>query len=122
MCSQRYSIDCSPTKCNTHMQSCDVSLFKVMKLKWKQLVHEWRVSNLHEAITKITFAKMFEVVVRSISSECISNGFKSCGIYLYNPDAVYYSKCDKLAEEANMLDSTPKIVKKKKKKKHIYSH
>lgn len=97
---------------STHiMQPCDVSLFKVMKLKWKQLVHEWRVSNSHKAVTKITFAKMFEGVVRSISSECISNGFRRCGLYPFNPDAVDYSKCDKLTEEANMFDSTSKIAK-----------
>ena len=62
------------------MQPCDVSLLKVMKFKWKQLVHEWTVSNLHEAITKITLVKMFEVIVRSISSECNSNDFRHCGI------------------------------------------
>ena len=106
-----------PPNADYIMQSCDISLLKMIKLKWKQLVHEWAVSNLHEAITKIIFANIFEVIVRSISSECSSNDFRRCGIYLFNPDAVDYSKFHKLAEETCMFQSTSKMVK-----KHIYRH
>ena len=49
---------------------------------------------------------MFEAIARSISSECSSNNFRRCGIYLFNPDAVDYNKCDKLAEEACMFHSS----------------
>ena len=78
----------------------------------KLLVYEWRISNSHETITKITSAKIFELIIRSISSEYVSTDFKCCGLYLFNSDAIDYSKCEKLAEEASMFDSTLKIVKK----------
>ena len=93
------------------MQPCEVSFFKVMKFKWKQLVYEWKVSNLHEVITKITFAKSFEVVVRTISSECSSNDFRYCGNNPFNPGVVDYSKWNKFVEEVCMFHSTSKMVK-----------
>lgn len=81
---KNYNIDCFASNVTHTMQPCNVSLFRVMKLK--QLVHEKKIKS-HKAIT---FVKMFEVI-RSISSKCISFSIRHYGLYPFNPDGVDYS-------------------------------
>jgi hypothetical protein len=45
-------------------------------------------------LNKVSFAPLLERVVNKfMKPETISNGFKRCGLYPFNPNAVDYSKC-----------------------------
>ena len=37
--------------------------------------------------------------VFKINSESVSNGFKACGLYPFNPDTPDYSKCLEISEQ-----------------------
>lgn len=76
------------------LQPADVAAFKPLKNAWKKGVLEWRRSNPTEALTKEKFAPILKIVVdTSISKSTIINGFRSCGLYPFNENAIDYTKC-----------------------------
>lgn len=82
----------------THiLQPADVSVFRPMKADWKKTVSLWqnRSENINSCVTKINFCKVFnEVLKDEVDFEIkIKNGFRKCGLFPLNPDAVDYSKC-----------------------------
>lgn len=81
----------------THiMQPADVSVFRPVKANWKDTIKEWqsRPENVNTVLTKTTFAPLLERTLTAPSlPETIRNGFRTCGLYPCNPDAVDYSKC-----------------------------
>jgi len=44
-------------------------------------------------ITKNYFGIIFKKAFDKVKPESIINGFRTCGLYPFNPDAVYYNKC-----------------------------
>lgn len=79
---------------STHiLQPCDVSIFRALKAGWKKAVTEFK-HDQNKQITKTNFAQIFQKPFeKSINSKIIKNGFRICGLYPFNPDAVDYSKC-----------------------------
>lgn len=81
----------------THiMQPADVSVFKPLKSQWKKTVKEWqsKPENLNNILTKTTFCPLLaECLKMSSLSNSIVNGFKRCGLFPLNPNAVDFSKC-----------------------------
>ena len=55
------------------LQQCDVSLFKPIKESWKSIVHQWRISDNHECVTKQNLAALFKDVFDSLTPENIRN-------------------------------------------------
>ncbi|XP_063907880.1 uncharacterized protein LOC135126021 [Zophobas morio] len=78
----------------THLlQPMDVAVFHTLKQTWKTSVHNWRVSHSYEKIKREDFAPLLhETLKKTCSVETIQNGFKRCGLYPLNPDAVDYTK------------------------------
>lgn len=84
----------------THMmQPADVSLFKPIKDCWKKIVREWQNAHIGETLSRFTFCPLLEQVLVKKSAENLSqtiqNGFRKCGLFPFNPDAVDYTKCVK---------------------------
>lgn len=76
----------------THiLQPCDVGIFGPLKAAWRTSV---RIHKLNEnvMITRANFAKLFSQAFNNVITEnLIKNGFKACGIFPFNPDAVDYT-------------------------------
>lgn len=83
----------------THiLQPADVSVFKPLKQEWKKTIRNWQAheENINQTITKINFCKILNETLTTIDLEnVIINGFKKCGLYPLNEDAVDYTKCVK---------------------------
>ena len=62
---------------------------------WKKSVLDWRKRNPTENMTLDKMGPLLKTAVDSFSPDgkAIQNGFKACGLYPWNPDAVNYSKC-----------------------------
>jgi hypothetical protein len=57
-------------------------------------VAEWYTKHPGEVLNKVTFAPLLkEVIECSAKPETLANGFKTCGLYPLNPNALDYSKC-----------------------------
>jgi len=79
---------------STHiLQPMDVSVFRPVKMAWKNIVNEYRVENNYEALRKEDFGSLIKKAIDSIDiSKCLRNGFRVCGLYPLNADAIDYSK------------------------------
>ncbi|KAJ8967707.1 hypothetical protein NQ314_002653, partial [Rhamnusium bicolor] len=78
----------------THLlQPADVSIFKPMKEYWRQYVREWQIE-YNRVVTKTEFCPIFKMVLNHPKmKQNIKNGFKACGLYPFNSNAIDYSKC-----------------------------
>lgn len=92
----------------THiLQPADVSVFRPIKVFWKKTIRKWQMQpeNLNNHLTKITFAPLLAQTLESADmKDTIKNGFRTCGFYPFDCNAVDYSKCVKntLEEIANI--------------------
>lgn len=81
----------------THiMQPADVSVFKPLKTNWKKTVRQWQAEpqNVNSVLTKCTFCPLLQSILNDDSlPQTIQNGFRKCGLYPFNPEAVDYTKC-----------------------------
>ncbi|XP_018311079.1 uncharacterized protein [Mycetomoellerius zeteki] len=79
---------------STHiLQPMDVSVFRPIKIAWKNAVNKYRVENNYQALRKEDFSLLIKEAVDNIdTSKCLRNGFRVCGLYPLNVDAIDYSK------------------------------
>lgn len=79
----------------THMlQPADVSVFAPLKKGWQAHVREWKFNNNYHQVVKSDFAPILqEVFKKKATPIVIQNGFKKCGLYPFDADAIDYSKC-----------------------------
>lgn len=83
---------CLPPNATHIIQPCDVTIFKPLKTAWKQVVQNHKQTT-NKYITKSTFAPLFQKAFdQAINENTIKNGFRCCGLYPLDPDAVNYSK------------------------------
>ncbi|XP_067004498.2 uncharacterized protein [Anabrus simplex] len=76
------------------LQPADVAAFKPLKDGWKQGVQQWRRDHPTDVITKENFAPLLKSVIdKHVKKETLISGFKACGIYPWDPNAVDYTKC-----------------------------
>ena len=76
------------------LQPADVSAFTPMKNAWKKGVLDWRRNNLTKTLTKEDFGPVLaKTLEKHIDKDMVINGFKACGLYPWNPNAIDYSKC-----------------------------
>lgn len=87
----------------THMlQPADVSVFRPLKQEWRNTVEKWKSKNANSAINKLNFCSIFqEALMITEMKGYITNGFRKCGLFPLNPDAVDYTKCVKNTLEKN---------------------
>lgn len=79
----------------THMlQPADVRVFAPLKKGWQAHVREWKFNNNYQQVVKSNFAPILqEVFKKKATPIVIQNGFKKCGLYPFDADAIDYSKC-----------------------------
>nr|XP_022903903.1 uncharacterized protein LOC111416181 [Onthophagus taurus] len=79
---------------NRILQPCDVAVFRPIKMRWKRAVREFYEQNPGEVLYKMTFAPLLEkVLANNIKRDILINGFRACGLFPFNPDAIDYTKC-----------------------------
>ena len=92
---------------STHItQPCDVAIFRSLKCKWRQVVHDYKQST-KKSVTKATFAPLFKKAFDKISDTSIKNGFRVCGLYPFDENAVRYQKC--ISTRRRELNSTSAV-------------
>lgn len=79
----------------THiLQPADVSVFRPLKAGWSNAVYEWKQKSGNKIVSKVTFGVLLEDVFKEKATpETIQNGFRKCGLFPFNPEAVDYRRC-----------------------------
>lgn len=76
------------------LQPADVSAFKPLKNAWKNAVLEFRRNNPNISLNKEKFAPLLKTALdKGITQPTVVNGFRACGIFPWNYNAIDYSKC-----------------------------
>jgi len=83
---------CLPPNATHILQPCDASIFKLLKSHWKKVVHKYKQCG-SKTINKFNFATIFKEAFDKITIEVIQNGFRACGFYPFDENAVDYDKC-----------------------------
>ena len=84
---------CLPPNATHILQPADVSVFRPLKSQWKKEMTVWKNANPSKTFARKDFAGLVDRALAKISSDIISNGFRACGIFPFDADAVDYSKC-----------------------------
>lgn len=79
----------------THiLQPADVSVFKPLKVRWQDVVYDWKIANPNKSVTREMFGNLLEhAFADEVTEDIVKNGFKRCGLYPFDANAVEYSKC-----------------------------
>ncbi|KAG5868270.1 hypothetical protein JTB14_032985 [Gonioctena quinquepunctata] len=87
------------------LHPADVSSFKPLKNAWKKAVINWRRNNPYVQLTKVNFASILEDALIQLETNTVSNGFRACGLFPWNANAIDYTKClgKQKSEESNSI-------------------
>lgn len=79
---------------STHfLQPMDVAVFHPLKNAWKKEVFQWRIKNSGARLKRDNFCPLLKKVLDStIKAPTLQNGFRACGLFPMNPDAITYFK------------------------------
>ena len=74
----------------THLtQPLDKGMFGPLKLRWRQVVHDFRVSHLCQVVNQDNFCSLFRKSwVEAMTVTNTSSGFRTTGIHPLNPNAL----------------------------------
>lgn len=76
------------------LQPADVAIFRPIKLGWTKELQIWRTSNLDSQFSRKHFAPMLKKVIdKYTKKETIANGFRACGLFPFNANAIDFTKC-----------------------------
>lgn len=89
--------------CTHFLQPADVSVFSPMKKNWKQIARQWQYENFPNTITRQTFASILKTALDKVTPETIINGFRTCGIFPFNPDEINFQKLIKSRNTENVF-------------------
>lgn len=79
------------------MQPADAALFKPLKQNGKNTVYECKRTNNNKSV----LSYLLEKAMDGVSSETVQNGFRKCGLYPFDSNAIDFRKC--------MFDNTRKV-------------
>lgn len=74
-------------------QPADVSVFGPLKKMYRKAVRRFQADNLGEVVTKMNIAGILNSVIDHIKPDTIINGFRACGLYPFDENAIDYTKC-----------------------------
>ncbi|KMQ88832.1 tigger transposable element-derived protein 6-like protein, partial [Lasius niger] len=79
---------------STHiLQPMDVAMFHPLKKAWKNVIHDWRMEHNAAALKREAFPLVLKKAIDSINSaKNLQNGFRTCGLFPFDSDAINYSK------------------------------
>ncbi|KAJ8966905.1 hypothetical protein NQ314_003239 [Rhamnusium bicolor] len=75
------------------LQPADVSLFAPLKNNWTKVVFNRKKENNNKSVNKSTFPILLENAIQRISTDTVKNGFRKCGLYPFNVEAIDFTKC-----------------------------
>lgn len=94
----------------THIiQPADVSVFKPLKNSWKKVVNKWKSDTGNRVVTRAQFAPLLRIAMKAATPEIISNGFRKCGLYPFNVDAIDFTKCMSNESRHSVIDKPAEI-------------
>ncbi|KAJ8916360.1 hypothetical protein NQ315_005057 [Exocentrus adspersus] len=78
----------------THiLQPMDVAIFHPLKNGWKQAVQRFKVENDGKKLKRENFGPLLKTVIEeSLTPDMFRNGFRTCGLFPLDSNAVPYSK------------------------------
>lgn len=82
----------------THiLQPLDVAVFHPLKTQWKKVVDQWRMDHNAQKLKRENFAPVLKQVLDLMPQlpTIIVNGFKSCGLSPFSPEAVDFNVLNK---------------------------
>lgn len=86
-------IFCLPPHTTQDSQPLDTSVFGPLKRHWTDVCHKRLQSNPGMVISKYNFSEVFsEAWMKALTPGNIVSGFKKCGIYPFNRDAIPVSE------------------------------
>ncbi|XP_063242135.1 uncharacterized protein LOC134542111 [Bacillus rossius redtenbacheri] len=98
---------------STHLlQPLDVAFFRPMKVKWREILNEWKTTPYGRCcgtIPKQDFPGLLSTLMKSISERAETNlksGFRKCGIFPLKPEEVLNRLCD------SAMDKLPNYTEK----------
>lgn len=79
---------------STHfLQPMDVAVFHPLKNAWKKEVYNWRINNSATRLKRDNFCPLLDTVLKSsIKSTTLKNGFRACGLFPFDFNAITYFK------------------------------
>lgn len=79
---------------STHfLQPMDVAMFHPLKAAWKKAVYKWRIENSGTRLKRDNFCPLLKTILESTcKGSTLKNGFRACGLFPFNPDAIAYFK------------------------------
>lgn len=81
----------------THiLQPLDVALFRPLKISYTKEHRKYKIENNVVDFKKWMFASVLKLALEAVDfSQIIQSGFRVCGLYPFNPDAVDYNVLNK---------------------------
>lgn len=92
---------CLPPNATHICQPLDVAFFRPLKMKWRQILSDWKKTNRSALVSKDCFPSLLRKLMTAIESgqeENLKAGFRKCGIVPFSPDAVLASIPDEQRE------------------------
>ena len=96
-------------------QPFDCGVFSPLKAQWRSVCHQFLQTNPGKIITKFNFTSLFSKAwLQAVTPGNVMAGFKTCGVYPFNPKAIQVSNNDNsevVASEVNAdKDNSDNIV------------
>lgn len=80
---------CLPPHTTQECQPLDVSVYRPLKMHWTDVCQEFMQQNLGRTVTKFDFSGLLSKAwSRTMTPANITNGFRKCGVYPFDPPAV----------------------------------
>jgi len=80
---------CLPPHTTHESQPLDASVFKPLKQNWQDVCHQYVQDNPGKVVTKYQFSELLkEAWQRTMTPSIIIAGFRRCGVFPLNPDAI----------------------------------
>jgi hypothetical protein len=88
------------------LQPADVAIFKPLKSCWKRMIRTWRSENLGKTFTLKELGPSLSKIMSDgfVSTNTIKNGFRACGLFPFNSQAIDYSKCLTTRENDQLIE------------------
>lgn len=92
----------------THiLQPADVSVFRPLKVNWRATIADWKKKTGNLSVTRVLFGPLFESCLDSITPYIIKNGFRKCGLFPFNVQAVDFTKC--MSDKSRVYETSGEI-------------
>lgn len=97
---------------STHvLQPMDVAIFHSLKNAWSKNVYSWRMENNARRLKREDFGPVIEKSIEeTLKKETLKNGFRKCGLYPFNENAVDYSRLITTSATSSNPDSRASSV------------